>query len=93
MSNQERIEFYIEQIDLENRIVEKAENSVNGVQNELIRELILGIAWDSKKHAGMLTTLVNMYGRPTPSLAEEIGEELKTYVEDIINYYKPFKEW
>jgi rubrerythrin len=88
MSNQERVEFYKEQIDLENSIVEKAKTSVKGVQNDLIRELILGIAWDSKKHAGMLNALVNMFSKPTPSIAEEISNELKNYVEEHIQLEK-----
>ena len=61
---------------------------MKGVQNDLIRELILGIAWDSKKHAGMLNALVNMFSRPTPSIAEEISNELKNYIEEHIQLEK-----
>lgn len=88
MSNQERVEFYKEQIDLENTIFKKAKTSVEGVQNDLIRELILSIAWDSKKHAGMLNALINMFSKPTPSIAEEISNELRDYVEEHIQLEK-----
>ena len=84
MSKQERIEFYKEQVELENTIVEKAEKTVNGLENILIRELILGIALDSKKHAGMLNALVSMYTKPTPSVAEEFGEDLKNAIAEHI---------
>lgn len=88
MSNQERVEFYKEQIDLENTIFKKAKTSVEGVQNDLIRELILSIAWDSKKHAWMLNALINMFSKPTPSIAEEISNELRDYVEEHIQLEK-----
>ena len=37
MSKQERIEFYKEQVEFENTIVEKAEKAVHGLENILIR--------------------------------------------------------
>jgi rubrerythrin len=84
MSKQERIDFYKEQVKLENTIVEKAEKAVQGLENILVRELILGIALDSKKHAGMLNALVSIYTRPTPSIAEEFGDDLKNAVAEHI---------
>lgn len=84
MSIQERIKFYKEQVELENTIVEKAEKAVKGLENVLIRELILGIALDSKKHAGMLNALVSIHTRPTPSVAEEFGEDLKKAIAEHI---------
>ncbi|MHA2292084.1 MAG: ferritin family protein [Candidatus Hodarchaeales archaeon] len=80
MVNQDRIDFYKKQIELENEIVGKAENSVKGIQNYLIRELILSIALDSKKHAGMLNALISMFTKPTPSIAEEFGDNLKKHI-------------
>jgi len=88
MSKQERVEFYKEQMNLENTIVEKAEKAVQGIENILIKELILGIALDSKKHAGMLSALISMYTKPTPSVAEEFGEDLKKAIEEHIELEK-----
>jgi rubrerythrin len=88
MSKQERVEFYKKQVELENTIVEKAEKSVQGMENILIRELILGIALDSKKHAGMLNALVSMYTRPTPSVAEEFGDDLRKAITEHIELEK-----
>lgn len=88
MSNQERVEFYKDQINLENTIIEKAEKAVEGMENILIRELILGIALDSKKHAGMLNALISMYTKPTPSVAEEFGEDLRKTIAEHIELEK-----
>jgi len=84
MNKQERIAFYQEQVGFENTIVEKAEVSVEGVQNIMIRELILSIALDSKKHASMLTALVSLLTRPTPSVPEEISSEIKQTITEHI---------
>lgn len=81
---QDRIAFYKKQINLENTIIEKAENAVRGMDNILIRELILGIALDSKKHAGFLNALVSMFTKPTPSVAEEFGDDLKKAIAEHI---------
>jgi rubrerythrin len=84
MNKQERIAFYEEQVGFENTIVEKAEASVEGIQNIMIRELILSIALDSKKHASMLTALVSLLTRPTTSVPEEISSEIKQSITEHI---------
>lgn len=50
--------FVKKQIQLERRIVEFSERSVEGLQQLLIRNLILGIARDSSKHALLLEALL-----------------------------------
>ena len=84
MNKQERIAFYEEQVGFENSIVEKAEKSVEGIQNIMIRELILSIALDSKKHASMLTALKSLLTKPTPSVPEEISTEIKQNITEHI---------
>lgn len=84
MDKQDRIAFYEEQVDFENAIVEKAEKSVEGIQNIMIRELILSIALDSKKHASMLNALKSLLTRPTPSVPEEISKEIKDSIAEHI---------
>ncbi|MHA1969498.1 MAG: hypothetical protein ACW964_17085 [Candidatus Hodarchaeales archaeon] len=84
MSKQERIEFYKEQIDLENTIHEKAKTSVKGVDNILINELIMGIALDSKKHATLLNALVSLHTKGTPSISEDYGAEIKNNIAEHI---------
>ena len=84
MSKQDRVEFYQQQIDLENTIHEKAENSVKGLQNILINELIMGIALDSKKHAVLLNALVSMHTKATPSVSEKYGSDIKESISEHI---------
>jgi rubrerythrin len=84
MSDQERVDFYKKQIGLEDKIVEKANESVRNVKNLLVRELIEGIAMDSKKHASMLNALVAMHTKSTPLLQEEITDELEKNLKEHI---------
>ena len=80
MNKQDRLAFYEEQINFENAIVKKAEESVEGLQNIMIRELILSIGLDSKKHASMLNALISLLTRPTPSVPEEISNGIKNSI-------------
>ena len=84
MSKQDRIEFYKQQIDFENLIHEKAQTSIEGVENILIIELIKGIALDSKKHAALLSALVSLHTKATPSIAEEYGARIKENITEHI---------
>ena len=84
MNKQERIAFYEEQVGFENTIVKKAEASVEGVHNIMIRELLLSIALDSKKHASMLTALISLLTKATPSVPEEISSEIKNNIAEHI---------
>ena len=81
MNEQERIEFFNKQIKLENQIVETAKSSVEKLENELVKELILGIAMDSNKHASLLNALVALNTGSTPLIPEEITDLLKVNVE------------
>ena len=85
MSEQERVDFYKKQIGLEDRIVKKADDSVKGIKNLLVRELIQGIAMDSKKHASMLNALVAKLTKSTPLIDEEISEDLEKNLKEHIS--------
>ncbi len=84
MSKQERVNFYKKQIEFEDIIYDKAEESIQGTDNILIREMIQSIALDSKKHASMLNALVSMHTKATPSVAEEVGQEIKDAITEHI---------
>ncbi|MFX0085204.1 MAG: ferritin family protein [Candidatus Hodarchaeota archaeon] len=85
MSEQERVEFYKKQLELEDRIVKKASDSVQNLKNLLIRELILGIAMDSKKHASMLNALVAIHTKATPLIQEDITDKLEKNLKEHIS--------
>ncbi len=84
MNKEDRVAFYKEQVDFENIIVKKAETSVESIQNIMIRELILSISLDSKKHASMLNALISLLTKPTPSVPEEISTEIKDNISEHI---------
>jgi ferritin-like protein len=84
MNKQDRIAFYEEQVGFENAIVKKAEASIEGIQNIMIRELILSIGLDSKKHASMLNALISLLTRPTPSVPEEFGTDIRNNIAEHI---------
>jgi len=88
MSKQDRIDFYKKQIDLENTIHDKAEKTVIALPNVLIREMIMGIALDSKKHAALLNALVGLHTKTTPSMPEDIGAEIKKSITEHIELEK-----
>ncbi|NHK30610.1 MAG: ferritin-like domain-containing protein [Asgard group archaeon] len=81
MSNNELIAFLKEQISLEEEIVKKSNESVENIKNILVRELIRGIAMDSKKHALLLTALHGMLIGPTPLIEEENFDAIKKTIE------------
>ncbi|MFX0012993.1 MAG: ferritin family protein [Promethearchaeota archaeon] len=81
MNVQERVEFFKKQITLEKKIVESANASVKDVTNALVKELILGIAMDSNKHASLLNALIALNTGSTPLIPEEITDQLRMNVE------------
>jgi rubrerythrin len=81
LDEKEKIEFFAKQISLEKEIVKTAENSIKNVKNNLVKELILAIALDSKKHAGMLNSLLTIASSVQPFIEEEKLEELSENIE------------
>ena len=97
MNTKERVEFYKNQIKLEEEIVESANTSVKGVPNVMVKELILGIAMDSNKHASLLNALIALNTGTTPLIPEDITDQLKENIEkhikleqQAIDTYKAF---
>jgi rubrerythrin len=92
-------EIFKKQIELENEIVAAAEKSVSGIKNLLVKELILSIALDSKKHANMLSALLAIQSTTQPFISEKISKEIQENLEKhikleqkAINTYKQLLE-
>ena len=81
MNEQERVDFFKKQITLEKDIVTAAQASVEGLENKIVRELILGIALDSNKHASLLTALTASVEGKNPLISEKITDRLKKNLE------------
>ena len=54
MNKEEKIEFFKKQIEIEKKIVKTAYESVKGIDNVLVREMLLSVINDSEKHENML---------------------------------------
>ena len=81
MVDEELIKFLKNQISLEKKIVAISEKSVEEIKNVLVRELIRGIAMDSRKHALLLTALEGIFKGPTPLIKEDNFDKIKTTIE------------
>ncbi len=82
MSKEERIEFYSNQIKVEEKIIATAQKAVKGVLNPLVREMILAVAIDSQKHETMLQALLKRIKGPTPAIDEEVSAEIAEAIQE-----------
>ena len=96
MSKINKLEFYKKQIELEKLIVETAEKSVADVKNQLVKELIMSIALDSRKHASLLSALIVMTTEVSPYIEEEkldvLSENIKKHIELEAKAIQTYKE-
>ena len=80
MTKLNKLDFLKKQVELEQQIIETAEKSVADVKNKLVKELIMSIALDSKKHESLLSTLIVMNTEVPPYIEEEKLDELATNI-------------
>lgn len=96
VSDDEKINFYKKQMELEKRIIKAAEESVEGMENEIVRGLILAIATDSKKHANLLKVLTSMNTTFPPYISEKnldkISMNIKKHIELEAEAIETYKE-
>lgn len=83
-------------MDLEKKIIQAAEDSVEGMENKIVKELILAIALDSKKHASLLEVLMTMNISFVPYINEKsldkIAENIKKHIELEAQAIETYKE-
>ncbi len=77
-------EFIKKQIELEHRIVEFSEKSVKDLQQSLVRNLILGIAKDSAKHALLLEALLAIVDKDIRLISEEDRQRISERITEHI---------
>jgi rubrerythrin len=96
LSNEEKVKFYKKQIELEKKIVQAAEESVEDMENKIVKELILAIAIDSKKHASLLGVLTTMNTSSVPYISEKsldkIAKNIKKHIELEAQAIETYKE-
>ena len=85
MNKEETLEFLDQQIALEERILGAVEQNTAGLGNMLVKNLLLGIAQDSKKHAIMLSALKALLEGKAPMMDETqrdaIAGGIKAHIE------------
>ena len=94
MNEQETLQFLDRQIDLEARIVELVERNTSGLGNVFVKDLLLGVAQDSRKHATLLNGLKASVEGNVPliteaerdSIVEGIQEHIRLEAQAIETY-------
>ncbi len=65
------IKFFERQIKLENKIVDSVHDAVDKIENEAVSTALKGISLDSKKHAMMYESVINLMTITSAALNEE----------------------
>lgn len=65
------LKFLESQIKLENKIVESVNKSVEQIENEAVKTALLGVSLDSRKHAMMYQSAINLMTVTSIALNEE----------------------
>jgi rubrerythrin len=73
------IEFFKEQVKLEEQIVKSVNESLRELPNPIVKAVLGGIALDSAKHAQIYKAAIELTSFP-PALSEEEFNRLKTVV-------------
>jgi rubrerythrin len=70
MNREDTLEFIDRQIEMELSIIKIVEENVSKLGNAFIKDLLLGVSQDSKKHAALLKSLKKAVEGPTPFISE-----------------------
>ncbi len=80
MSNNEIVEFFKKQKELEHHIIKSVTESLKTIRNPVVKQVLQAIAFDSQKHAGIYEAAIAI-STVTPALTDEEYRKL----EDITN--------
>ncbi len=85
MDKRETLDFVERQSELEERIIKTVEENVSKLSNAFVKDLLLGVAQDSKKHIALLKSLRRAIEGPTPFISEDerdkIAEGIRQHIE------------
>ncbi len=76
MEKEATLEFIDKQIELEMKIIKIVEENVSTLGNVFIKEILLGVSMDSKKHATLLQSLRTAVEGPTPFISVDEREKI-----------------
>lgn len=81
---EELVRFLKEQIEIENKIVDSLNKSLDDIRNPSVRGVLKGISLDSVKHAEMYASAIKLLTEIGPALKEEHLDEQRRLVEEHI---------
>mgnify|MGYP000150219962 CR=1 FL=1 len=81
---EELVRFLKEQIEIENKIVDSLNKSLDDIKNPSVRGVLKGISLDSVKHAEMYASAIKLLTEIGPALKEEHLDEQRRLVEEHI---------
>jgi len=81
---EELVRFLKEQIEIENKIVDSLNKSLDDIKNPSVRGVLKGISLDSVKHAEMYASAIKLLTEIGPALKEEYLDEQRRLVEEHI---------
>ena len=81
MDKNETLAFIDRQIDLEYKIIKIVEENVAKLGNAFVKDLLLGISTDSKKHAALLKSLRKAVEGPTPFISTKERDKIAKGIE------------
>ena len=84
----EMLKFLENQIKLENKIVQSVHDSLDKIENEAVKTALRGISLDSKKHAEMYRSAINLLSATSIALNEEQLDLQKKVIDDHIKMEK-----
>jgi rubrerythrin len=87
MNVEKHVEFFKSQIELEQQIINTAEKTAKNIENIVVREMILGIAMDSRKHESLLNTVIGLQER-FALIDEKLTNQLRQNLEEHIRLEK-----
>ncbi len=81
MNKEETLAFIDKQIELEKKIVEIVSENVAQLGNAFVKDLLLAVSTDSKKHAELLKSLRKAVEGPTPFISEKERDKIARGIE------------
>ncbi|MBD3408343.1 MAG: hypothetical protein GF411_19625 [Candidatus Lokiarchaeota archaeon] len=81
LKKEDTLEFIDKQIDLEENIINIVKENTSKLGNAFVKDLLLGIAQDSKKHAALLKSLKKAVEGPTPFISTDERDKIAKGIE------------
>jgi len=79
-------------IEMEKRHASSLSGSVEDLRNIVIKEILMGIAYDSQKHAGFYQAILNLLGKVEPAITEKDYVRLEEVIRKHIDVEKQMIE-